>query len=735
MPFPPFNHASSDRPSMPLQTQGKRRTVAQDVPVKRFRVSRACDQCRTERSKCDGNQPQCAPCFDSNRPCTYTSNPKKRGLPPGYIRGIELALALVFQQNPEIEASFIARLGQENTVLLARDTKESNRLHKNWRKSKFCKELNRTLTGEQGPIDKEDVSSAEDSDAGLEQETNIPSAVSEVPSQPVLHSPQEHRETRHRQVMQQDMQYASLTPLPPNCWQLLEAYSIYTQCWLPISEKLDVLKLSYSYPSQGLQLSPGMPESGQHAEMWSIFALGSCQDAHTQTYPEHNHLMSTRRLYDTARSMIPTELGKFDLGHVKALLNLALVNLRSSLYDAAWILAGAASRIIPTIGESVRVASSRYPHVVSSCYLLDNLMAISLNRRPHFNKSDLERAGRVEEDGLEEWQPWVGELETTTGHSSRLPTLSLSTFNRVVDLVDVLVTARGLSGASADAVQRLSDWKSALSPKFDYIRTDSTTVPLTPPAVLLQLTYFATNLACTPSLMWLQRTLELLEMCQERMGTGRLPPIMICLLYTIKLSSKSLPLDQAAQTRIEGAINSYAIVSNIGYREAQHAATTGVANYGRGEIAHPGPAHVSPHSFPDRFNNPVADRQHHHARPSSLLGELIPDMNPGPQAQTATFSPDAINTDFTSPALDAYDPSISGDLESFFDELATLHGAKKLQNQPQFMQNLGFAPEVSMADLLATQSGQYMPMNNSTFGTEHEGEPLQFPLSDYYDAG
>lgn len=719
---------------MPLQTQGKRRTVAQDVPVKRFRVSRACDQCRTERSKCDGNQPQCAPCFDSNRACTYTSNPKKRGLPPGYIRGIELALALVFQQNPDIEASFIARLGQANSVLLARDTKESNRLHKNWRKSKFCKQLNRTLTGERSPIDKEEVSSAEDSDAGVEQETNIPAVISEASFQVAPNLPQEHRRTRHRQVMQEDMQYVPLTPLPPNCWQLLEAYSTYTQCWLPFSEKLDVLKLSYSYPSQGLLLSPDMPESGHHGEMWSIFALGSCQDLHRDPlYPERNHIMSTRRLYNTAQSLIPTELGKFDLGHVKALLNLALVNLRSSLYDAAWILVGAASRIIPTIEDVAKATSFRFPHVVASCYLLDNLLALALNRRPYFDKSDLERAGRVEEDGLEEWQPWVGELETATGRSSRLPTLALSSFNRLLDLVDIFVTARQHPSTSNNATQRLSDWKSKLSPKFDHVRTDSTSIPLTPPAVLLQLTHFATNLACTPSQIWLQRTLELLEMCQERLGTNKVPPVIICLLHTVKQSSKSLPLDQAAKTRIDRAVSGFAMASVYG--DVHHAVPVGIDDYASEQLSQPGPAHVSPQSFPARFGNPTADGQHYQRHPSSLLDHLLPDLNTSQQAQTATFSPDPINTDFTSPALDAYDPSISVDLESFFDELASIHGAKKLQNQPQFMQNLGFAPEVSMADLLATQSGQHMPMNTSAFGTEHEGEPLQFPLSDYYDAG
>jgi hypothetical protein len=50
------------------------------------------------------------------------------------------------------------------------------------------------------------------------------------------------------------------------------------------------------------------------------------------------------------------------------------------------------------------------------------------------------------------------------------------------------------------------------------------------------------------------------------------------------------------------------------------------------------------------------------------------------------------------------------------------------------MQNLGFAPEASMADLMATQPGQFMSMDPSTFGATNEGEPLQFPLSDYYDA-
>jgi hypothetical protein len=720
---------------MPLQTQGKRRTVAQDVPVKRFRVSRACDQCRAERSKCDGNQPQCAPCFDNNRECTFTSNPKKRGLPPGYIRGIELALALVCQQSPEIEASLIAKLGHENSVLLARDTKDSNRLHKCWRKSKVCKELNKRLTGEQsGAENEEPMSSGEDSDAGIERDTSIapviPGSLRQTPIQqhhfaPSLPFPPGGQST---------MDNETLTPLPSDCWQLLESYSTYTQCWLPISEKLDILKLSYSYPSQGLWLSPTMPDSGHHAEMWSMLTLSSSQDI-VKRYSgrQDGRSMHSGQMYKTTQHLIPTEVGNFQLGHAKALLNLALVNLRSSLYNAAWLLVGAASRILSAMEHPARKSGSRYVHVVASCYVLDNLLAVSMDRRPYFDKSYVKFAGRIEEDGLEEWQPWGGELDIATGHTSRLPILALSSFNRLIDLVDIFITGRN-PGTRNDATRQLSEWKAAISPKFDYIRTVSTLIPLTPPAVLLQLTHFATMLTCEPSRIHLERCLEMLEICQEQLKSIKLPSVVICLLQCIKQSSKSLPLDQEMQVRIEKVMSNFAAAANRMTPEAYRTMPTQSNSiYTGDQRTYAGSSQVPAQAFRRGVDEAVPPRPQQRPHPSSLLEDLLPDMNPGQQLQTTNFSP--ISTDFTSPALDAYDPSISGDLESFFDELASLHGAKKLQNQPQFMQNLGFAPEVSMADLLATQSGQFMPTHSSTFGTEPEGEPMQFPLSDYYEAG
>jgi hypothetical protein len=154
---------------MSSSNQEKRRQATQDVPVKRFRVSRACDQCRTAREKCDGKQPTCSPCQETMRACAYTSNPKKRGLQPGYIRSLEMTLAFIFQHNPEVESAVYSQLAQENTALLARGTKEANRLHKSWMKSRFCRDVTKALSGEQiGVGDKRSPSSDEESEVDTE---------------------------------------------------------------------------------------------------------------------------------------------------------------------------------------------------------------------------------------------------------------------------------------------------------------------------------------------------------------------------------------------------------------------------------------------------------------------------------------------------------------------------------------------------------------------------------------
>jgi hypothetical protein len=284
---------------------------------------------------------------------------------------------------------------EANTVLLERDTKDSNRLHKHWRKGRFCKELNRTLTG--GQEQDKALSADEDSDDAEAPEPNV-SFVGNNPT--ALIDPRERRPLVPDSItMNRPSPLAHPTPLPSDCFRLLEAYHSYVQSWLPICEKLDILKLSYSYPSHGLLLSPDMPESGSHAEMWSMLAVGSCllDGGNSRGSPDPT------TLYTTAQTLIPQERGQFSLSHVKALLNLALFNIRDSHDDAAWLLVGAASRLLPSVKAGPGENATRLAHVMASCYVLDHFLALSLHRRPYLNATDVETAGKIEEDGLEEW--------------------------------------------------------------------------------------------------------------------------------------------------------------------------------------------------------------------------------------------------------------------------------------------------------------------------------------------
>jgi hypothetical protein len=175
---------------MPAPGQNKRKPATnEDKTAKRSRVSRACDQCRVAREKCDGVQPICFTCTASKRDCTYTANPKKRGIQPGYIRSLELSLTWLFH-NTDSEALLNKKIAQEgaSSVLLGRDSKESNKLHKSWRKSRFCKDIDKLLSG--GEVDGPNNSRTPDSD---DEDTDAESTVPNVQYETSLIRPQEEQ--------------------------------------------------------------------------------------------------------------------------------------------------------------------------------------------------------------------------------------------------------------------------------------------------------------------------------------------------------------------------------------------------------------------------------------------------------------------------------------------------------------------------------------------------------------
>ena len=106
--------AQSQTPKRSLDKVSDSKDSEKSKPVKRTRVSRACDQCRSAREKCDGSQPHCQSCKGQDRECTYHEPPRKRGIQPHYIRTLELLLAWTLQSAPGLEGNITSSLAKED---------------------------------------------------------------------------------------------------------------------------------------------------------------------------------------------------------------------------------------------------------------------------------------------------------------------------------------------------------------------------------------------------------------------------------------------------------------------------------------------------------------------------------------------------------------------------------------------------------------------------------------------
>jgi hypothetical protein len=673
----------------------RRAAQATDKAVKRTRVSRACDQCRIAREKCNGTQPTCSTCSTSGRACTYTANVKKRGIQPGYIRALELALAYLFQHNPENEILVNDKLGQGGTssLLLSRESKESNKLHKRWRKTRFFTDVDKLLSGGEPSRHEQSEPLSPDSD---EEQSDM-----EEPPLMVASNTPALRQSHIPNAMPPPLDgwlQTSLVPsadpgtpmsMPLDSWRLIEVYFTYTQSWLPISDKNTVLKTSYSYPVEGLLLDANLHDAGDHAELWSILAVASSTSA-----PQHNlSRMTTAQLYDTSRSLIPRELGYFELGHVKALLNLAVVDVGRSCPEAAWLLIGYASRILEVMDQSLLLSDQRHKHVFCSCFLLDSILAMHFDRRPYFQVDDIRQHGKIDEDGLDEWQPWSGGSDASLGHQRRAPTLALSSFNYMLHIFSI---SNDIHISTQEKLENLKTLETSLPSKLAFICTVVPTGPLTPSAVLLQTIHHCVSFALISSDVWLSRLLDLLERAQDLIGWRKLPPVLCCLLEFVHRRSGETLLSRNAKDRLARLRTGLSTTwPRSGFDHTPKSRTTQPTSM------------VPTTTFPSKEHNlyQTAFSSDSLAAPTSsdsALSSLFPTVISAHHVGLVPGAPRPIQPD-------SLYPQVPSDLESFFDELASLDTANNLENQPQFMQNLGFAPDANMADLFS----EYIPISTA----------------------
>jgi hypothetical protein len=419
--------------------------------------------------------------------------------------------------------------------------------------------------------------------------------------------------------------------------------------------------------------------------------------------------------------LIPLEKDAFELGHVKALLILALFNLSQSASEAAWMVVSHATRIIVTLKQDECSHTSRFKHVFAGCFLLDILTSVQLRRRPYLQTIDVEQIGRVSEDGLEEWQPWAGCIDSGARNTSRTPVFSLSTFNKLVQIAGVLefMDSRNSALSLQEATGQIETWRASLPPTFDYIRSERVATPSTPPALLLQLTYHCSSLVLFTSQSWIHRILEILEHFRNVLGLIAMPPVLHCLVKIVQSSQGFESSDQGLQGRFKSMQSEFTQAWTPALHSGSQApiGSHSKRSFGSANAQIP----RTPESIQIPYNQPfipITDSSTHTQRVTNtnLLDDLLPDMNPTPMGfQNALVIPNFetphLEQGFNQPLLYHRNSNASRDLENFFDELASLDGAERVDNQPQFMQNLGFAPDANMADLLTAEFGQFGSLN------------------------
>lgn len=202
----------------------------------------------------------------------------------------------------------------------------------------------------------------------------------------------------------------------------------------------------------------GSPGDGECATLWAILAYTSaqCRGSMLDKFPPtpKDEYFCPKQIYDRARSLIPSDDSSFDLGHVQALLLLALIKTGYASWTAAWLLIGQALRLDIDLGldrppieapgsQAKARMSGRRKHCFLGCFVVDTLVSLRLGRQPYLEKTDVLTNGLLEEDGLEEWDAWVPcstvpDYEISQKSGRRVPVHILSIFNRFTKLIGIL---------------------------------------------------------------------------------------------------------------------------------------------------------------------------------------------------------------------------------------------------------------------------------------------------------
>lgn len=629
-------------------------SLVEPARSKRQRVSRACDQCRAAREKCDGIQPACFPCVSQGRSCTYQASPKKRGVQTGYIRTLELALAWMFENVARSEDALhnllVHESGRGSALLVGKDSPAAERLHARWERSRVNKSIIRLLSGQaahdpsddgQSPTEGLIVEDAGPNTAELPHASQLSFPAPNTVGTRTLPGPvQQHISvnTLENNLQSDDrtaLPSAGIKKLPRHHWRLLDIYFSYTHSWLPILEKKDMYQALYQYSEQGSLLPSANVESGVHAELWSALALASFQTAAaaasnsagptSATHGDNNATtLSPADIFDTARNLIPSESGPSQVQHCRALLLLCLVSIGRGDWVSAWLLVGFAVRVLLVVRTRLPPGDDRsQPRIrtlLVACFIIDTIVSMRHNVPAHLKPGDIADLP-LPEDGQDQWEPWTP-CEGLGGEHTMLqmlrnPAYPLSTFNHIYGVtkqvaLELLPRLRMSSqNASLEFRSRLQQVIGHDSPFSGFILSQDTASAFVPTAYLTRTFYlWAAAFAEPANEHYSHLLIETLDQYQKRFGTYAIPPLVPSLLASLLALKEQSLCSQQHRRQLEQVLSAYSSIwSQVGrhnntnlqpirHLEPPPTATTN-ANVTSPVMEHPSPSSMTPAN--DRF--------------------------------------------------------------------------------------------------------------------------------------
>lgn len=381
---------------------------------KRQRINQACDQCRKRKSKCDGAQPTCSTCDNLGKVCTYGTPVKKRGLPTGYVRGIEALLGLFQQFLPNGEYT-LRKILRENIAGRIVDSEYLDNASDIWRSSDLAKDFDQLLSS----VDNDIGSRLTSETVQLPELRNVETIIRQRPSDVNLFERLKH--------------CADLPPpdFPPNIQEIVDFYFQTTHCWFPIVERRMILKALYRDDTGNI----AERDSDNYSLcLWAIVGYTSTIASGKSARFDAIHPSSIQTY---VRFCLTRTENSFSIGSVQALCILALLNIGLGQFNTSRLLLLQAFTMLIDANVEERQNSERYYHTLHGCFFLDQILSAYLSTTSFFPNTWYSVIGHLDENALEEWElsPAAKCLDLSLMNFDRQPLRTISSFNMTCELV------------------------------------------------------------------------------------------------------------------------------------------------------------------------------------------------------------------------------------------------------------------------------------------------------------